>query len=109
MISDFIFCTTTANLLVVGLKLVVILVVGLKLVVILVYDQLVGCTPLIGRTLVGKNQFGRFEGTTTNKLVVQENWSYVGRRTIVGCKFDAKMANQLYGQLFPCGDGDNNI
>ena len=94
MISDFIFCTTTANL----------LVVGLKLVVILVYDQLVGCTPLIGRTLVGKNQFGRFEGTTTNKLVVQENWSYVGRRTIVGCKFDAKMANQLYGQLFPCGD-----
>ena len=93
----------TANLLVVGLKLVVILVVGLKLVVILVYDQLVGCTPLIGRTLVGKNQFRRFEGATTNKLVVQENWSYVGRITIVGCKFDAKMVNQLYEQLFPCG------
>ena len=53
--------------------------------------------------MVGKNQFGRFEGATTNKLVVQENWSYVGRRTIVGCKFDAKMANQLYEQLFPCG------
>ena len=94
MISDFIFCTTTANL----------LVVGLKLVVILVYNQLIGCTPLIGRTLVKKKQFGRFEGSTTNKLVVQENRSYVGWRTIVGCKFDVKMANQLYGQLFPCGD-----
>jgi len=67
------------------------------------YSQLIGCTPLIGRTLVGKNQLGRFEGSTTNKLVVQENWSYIGQRTIVGCKFDAKMANQLYGQLFPCG------
>jgi len=55
------------------------------------YDQLIGCTPLIGRTLVGKNQLGRFEGSTTNKLVVQDNWSYVGQRTIVGCKFDAKM------------------
>ena len=103
MISDFIFCTTTANLLVVGLKLVVILVVGLKLVVILVYNQLIGCTPLIGRTLVGKKQLRRFGGSTTNKLVIQDDWSYVGQRTIVGCKFDEKMANQLYDQLFPCG------
>ena len=60
---------------------------------------------VIGRTLVGENQLGRFEGSTTNKLVVQDDWSYVGRRTIVGCKFDEKMANQLYGQLFPCGVG----
>ena len=68
------------------------------------YDQLIGRTPLIGRTLVGKKQLKRFGGSTTNKLVVQDDWSYVGQRTIVGCKFDAKMANQLYGQLFPCGD-----
>ena len=69
------------------------------------YDQIIGCTPLIGRTLVGKNQLGRFEGSTTNKLVVQDYWSYVGWRTIVGCKFDEKMANQLYCQLFLCGGG----
>ena len=58
---------------------------------------------VIGRTLVDKKQLRRFGGSTTNKLVVQDDWSYVGQRTIVGCKFDAKMANQLYGQLFPCG------
>ena len=29
-------------------------------------------------------------------------WSYVGNDTIIGRRFDGKVTNQFYNQLFPC-------